>query len=121
MGGAPRGFWKPSYSVEGWDQIEVPSNWQLKGYDRPIYTNIRYPIPVHPPYVPRHNPTGCYRREFQVPSDFFNEGGQDRRILLLFHGAGSAFHIWVNGHPVGYSQVGLRGSRTEQEDLEEQT
>lgn len=105
IAGAPKNFHKPDFSVESWDQIDVPSNWQMRGYDQPIYTNIRYPIPVHPPYVPKHNPTGCYRREFIVPDDFFTDQGKDRRILLLFHGAESAFHIWVNGQAVGYSQV----------------
>lgn len=107
VAGAPKGFEVPSYPVSTWDDIDVPSNWQLKGYDKPIYTNIRYPIPVHPPYVPKANPTGCYRREFSVPDDFFEESGKDRRIIMRFHGAESAFYVWVNGQSVGYSQVRL--------------
>jgi beta-galactosidase/beta-glucuronidase len=103
---APKDFHLPSYEMKGWDLIDVPSNWQLRGYDRPIYTNIRYPIPVNPPYVPADNPTGCYRRNFDVPAKFFEGPDKDdRRILLLFHGAESAFHVWVNGQVAGYSQV----------------
>lgn len=109
VAGCPSGFEKPSYAVSGWKDIDVPSNWQLRGYDRPIYTNIRYPIPVHPPYVPKANPTGCYRRDFSLPDGFFEEGGKHRSIILRFHGAESAFYVWVNGQAVGYSQVG-RGS-----------
>lgn len=106
VSGAPKDFHQPSFTVDDWDDIIVPGNWQLQGYDKPIYTNIRYPIPVHPPYVPHDNPTGCYRRVFQVPRDYYRDANSDRKVLLRFHGAESAFYVWVNGHPVGYSQDG---------------
>ncbi|GAB5035510.1 beta-galactosidase [Nannochloropsis oceanica] len=109
---APRNFYDPSYSVNGWDaDVPVPGNWQLckdkatgePRYDIPIYTNFRYPIPLHPPYVPKNNPTGCYRRTFDVPAGLVKSGG---RVHLIFHGTGSAFHVWVNGKMAGYSQDG---------------
>lgn len=48
----------------------VPSNWQMHGFDRPIYTNIVYPFPINPPYVPSDNPTGCYRKNFRIPTEW---------------------------------------------------
>jgi len=106
VAGAPRRFHDPYFSVADWDDITVPGNWQLQGYDKPIYTNMRYPIPVHPPYVPQDNPTGCYRRTFSVPRDYYTDDSNDKKVFLRFHGAGSAFYVWVNGHEVGYSQDG---------------
>lgn len=80
--------------------IKVPSNWQLAGYDRPIYTNVKYPIPVDPPFVPADNPTGCYSRLISLPADWLASG----RTRILFNGVNSAFYLWCNGHWVGYSQ-----------------
>ena len=83
-----------------WEQIEVPSNWQLKGYGTPIYTNIKHPFPANPPYVPKHkNETGLYRKEFTLPSHWNN-----REIFIHFEGVQSAFYLWVNGEKVGYSE-----------------
>ncbi|KAL2818008.1 glycosyl hydrolases family 2, TIM barrel domain-containing protein [Aspergillus granulosus] len=90
-----------------WDNIEVPGVWQMQGYGRPHYTNIDYPFPVTPPNVSYVNPTGSYWREFEVPSDW--EEGQ--QIRLRYEGVDSAFHVWVNGEQVGYSQ----GSRNPSE------
>ena len=56
--------------IDNWDAIPVPSCWQCYGYDKPGYTNVNYPYPVDPPYVPDDNPTGCYRWEFEVPETF---------------------------------------------------
>lgn len=95
----PKGFEDPAYNVESWDSIPVPSNWQMLGYDKPNYTNVAYPYPVDPPYVPDDNPIGLYRRDFAIPSDW-----QDKQIFLSFQGVNSAFNVWVNGHEVGYSQ-----------------
>ncbi len=53
-------FFKPGYDVSDWHDLPVPSNWQLHGFDRPIYTNIIYPFPCNPPHAPEANPTGCY-------------------------------------------------------------
>ncbi|CAM4164370.1 beta-galactosidase [Serratia silvae] len=82
------------------DTLAVPANWQLAGYDAPIYTNVKYPIPVNPPLVPEDNPTGCYSRSFNVDAEWL-AGGQTR---IIFDGVNSAFYLWCNGHWVGYSQ-----------------
>lgn len=87
-----------------WDSIPVPSNWQMLGYGRPQYTNVAYPYPVDPPYVPGENPVGTYRRTFRLPQrwlDIIAEGG---RVFLVFEGVNSAFHVWLNGELAGYSQ-----------------
>ncbi len=78
----------------------VPSNWQMEGYDTPIYTNVRYPIPVNPPFVPDDNPTGCYSRDIDVPQAWLDAG----RTRIVFGGVNSAFYLWCNGQWVGYSQ-----------------
>lgn len=96
---APAGFADPSYDVDDWDSIEVPLNWQAAGYGAPHYTNVVYPFPVDPPNVPTKNPTACYRRTFHVEEDW-----GDRQIRLHFGGVDSAFHLWVNGERVGYSE-----------------
>ncbi len=79
-------------------EIPVPSNWQLYGYDRLQYTNIRYPIPYDPPYMPDDIPTGVYRRGYVYTPD-----GKDR--ILVFEGVDSCFYLYVNATFVGYSQV----------------
>lgn len=83
----------------GWGAIEVPSNWQMQGYDKPIYCNVKYPFELNPPYVPQENPTGCYRRSFSL-----NEKQLLKRNHIVFDGVNSAFHLWCNGQWVGYSQ-----------------
>ncbi len=88
-----------SFDDSQWDKIVVPSNWQLQGYDKPIYTNVKYPFADTPPIVPSENPTGLYRLEFDVPEHFDN-----KRQTLTFDGVNSAFHLWCNGVWVGYSQ-----------------
>lgn len=101
-------FDKPEAAHDSWlqqdladaDTLAVPSNWQLAGYDAPIYTNVRYPIPVDPPRVPEHNPTGCYSRQFTVDPVWLAEG----QTRIIFDGVNSAFYLWCNGHWVGYSQ-----------------
>ena len=78
----------------------VPSNWQMQGYDAPIYTNVRYPIDTTPPRVPEENPTGCYSLTFSVDEDWQANG----QTQIIFDGVNSAFHLWCNGEWVGYSQ-----------------
>ena len=80
--------------------LPVPANWQMHGYDAPIYTNVQYPIPVNPPYVPKENPTGCYSLTFNL-NDEWHGAGQTR---IIFDGVNSAFHLWCNGKWIGYSQ-----------------
>ncbi|WP_179281015.1 glycoside hydrolase family 2 TIM barrel-domain containing protein [Paenibacillus sp. XY044] len=96
----PEGFQQPGYALsEDWHPIPVPSNWQLHGYGRPQYSSCPYPFPVDPPHVPKLNPTGCYRTEFQVRDDW-----KEREIYIVFEGVDSAFELWVNGQSAGYSE-----------------
>ena len=101
-GEVPEDFFMEDYVCDEWDDIVVPSNWQMKGYGNPHYTNINYPFPVNPPFVPSENPTGCYIREFEITDDW-----SDRRILLKFDGVDSFYYVWVNGQLAGMS----KGSR----------
>ena len=82
------------------DTVVVPSNWQMHGYDAPIYTNVTYPITVNPPFVPTENPTGCYSLTFNVDESWLQEG----QTRIIFDGVNSAFHLWCNGRWVGYGQ-----------------
>ena len=83
-----------------WDKITVPGHWQLQGHGRPQYTNVIYPFPVRPPQVPTENPTGTYRRLFHIPASW----PRTSQVRLRFDGVDSAYHVWVNGREVGYSQ-----------------
>ncbi|MCL2088978.1 MAG: glycoside hydrolase family 2, partial [Oscillospiraceae bacterium] len=85
--------------TDGWDEIPVPSNWQMQGYDKPHYSNVNYVFPCDPPYLPTDNPAGLYLREFEYS---LNPG---RKEYLNFEGVDSAFYVWVNGSMIGYSQV----------------
>ncbi len=96
---APDEFIEPDFDAAGWDDIPVPSNWQLEGHDRPHYTNSAYPFPVDPPRVPTENPTGSYRRTFTVPDHWAG-----RRLYIRFEGVDSAFFVWINGRRIGYGQ-----------------
>ena len=89
---APADFFKEEYDTEDWDELHVPSNWQLHGYGYPHYTNVMYPFPVDPPRIPSENPTGSYRREFYISEDWIG-----RKTILRFEGVDSAFHVWING------------------------
>lgn len=102
---APEGFREPDFSDATWDTLAVPSYWQLHGYGRPHYTNVIYPFPVDPPNIPSENPTGSYRRTFELA-----EVPEKHTVLLTFEGVDSAFHVWVNGQLAGYSQ-GQPGAR----------
>ena len=92
--------------IEDWDTIPVPSNWQMHGYDRPYYTNVNYPFPVDPPYVPDVNPCGIYRTAFEL-----GEHWNSRHTYLVFEGVNSCHYVYVNDLFVGYSQ----GSRMQSE------
>ena len=112
----PTDFMLKEFSGDAWDNIEVPSNWEIKGFGQPIYSNIIYPFtpnildttkkynwrgpqPPRPPKIYRDNPVGSYYRDFEVPADW-----KDQSITLHFGGVSSAFYLWVNGKKVGYSQ-----------------
>lgn len=97
-------FYKDNYDVSGWNEIPVPSSWQLFGYDHPIYTNVVYPWAqnnnVSAPGAPTNfNPVGHYRRNFTIP-----EKWSGKRIRLHFEGVESAYYVWVNGNYVGYAE-----------------
>jgi beta-galactosidase len=89
-------FVSEGYSETGWTPLVVPSHWQLAGHGRPAYTNVRYPFPVDPPWVPDDNPTGDYRRTFRVPDDWNAE-----RLVLRFEGVDSCARVWLNGTELG--------------------
>jgi beta-galactosidase/beta-glucuronidase len=96
---APQGFHERTFDCEDWNTIPVPSNWQMHGYGRPLYSSSKYPFPMDPPHIPAANPTGCYLTSFVLP-----KGWDNQQIFLTFDGVDSAFHLWVNGQLVGYSQ-----------------
>ena len=96
----PEGFQRDDFDAAGWGMIPVPSNWQMHGYDKPIYTNVRYPFSADPPHVPHDdNPTGLYRKSFEIPNEWAG-----RQVFLVFDGVDSAFYAWVNGELVGFSK-----------------
>ncbi len=96
----PGDFWEIDYDDTEWDDMAVPCCWDMEGYGAPVYTNVRYPIPYDPPFVPDDNPVGCYRKYFRMP-----ESWADMRIHVTFEGVDSAFYVWVNGHIAGFSKV----------------
>ena len=108
----PAGFEKPDFDVSGWKSIPVPANWQMHGYGVPLYTNSEYPFQKDPPRVmgdppayftnapkDQRNPVGCYRRTFTVPAEW-----KGRQTYVTFNGVDSAFHLYLNGKEIGYSQ-----------------
>ena len=96
----PYWFFKDDYDTRDWKDIEVPSNWQMKGYDVPLYVNIGYPFKKNPPYIHHEwNPVGSYKRSFKVSS-----GWKNKEVFLHFGAVSSAFYVWVNEHLVGYSE-----------------
>jgi beta-galactosidase len=100
----PKDFYLPEYDVSQWDEIQVPSNWQLAGYGIPYYLNHPYVFEKNPPNIQHdYNPVGSYRTEFEIPANW-----QNRQVFVHFDGVESAFYLWINGKKVGYSQ----GSRT---------
>ncbi|MFC4323025.1 glycoside hydrolase family 2 TIM barrel-domain containing protein [Litchfieldia salsa] len=99
-----REFFKQDYDFSEWDEIKVPSHWQLQGYDYPQYTNVRYPWEgnedIKPPFAPvNYNPVGQYIRTFTVSDDWL-----EQPVYINFQGVESAFYLWVNGYIVGYSE-----------------
>lgn len=104
----PVNFYKTSYDVSRWDDIDVPSSWEMKGYGTPIYTNITYPYLNNPPFIQPQsgytaadepNAVGSYKRTFTLPRNW-----KDKEVFIHFDGVYSAFYLWVNGRKVGYSQ-----------------
>jgi len=96
----PYWFFKDDYDTRDWKDIDVPSNWQMRGYDIPIYVNIGYPFKKNPPFIHHDwNPVGSYKREFLIPSDW-----KDKEVFLHFGAVSSAFYVWVNEQLVGYNE-----------------
>lgn len=93
-------FYRTSFNTKDFDDITVPGVWQIAGYDSPQYTNIRYPFPFDPPYLPQNIPCGAYVRKFT-----YHENIDAPRIYLNFEGVDSCFFVWLNGKYTGYSQV----------------
>lgn len=110
-------FYRTDYDERAFCDIHVPANWEVEGHGEPIYTNVTYPfkpedggdaliesgagkpLSFNPPHIPHKNPTGCYRKWFSLPESFVG-----RRAVLRFEGVETAYYLWVNGRPVGYSQ-----------------
>lgn len=93
-------FFEKDYDTENFDEIQVPSVWQMAGYDTHQYTNIRYPFPFDPPYVPQDIPCGTYAHTF-----VYHKDENAPKAFLNFEGVDSCFYVWINGTYVGYSQV----------------
>ena len=105
-------FFEKDYDTENFDEIQVPSVWQMAGYDTHQYTNIRYPFPFDPPYVPQDIPCGAYAHTFDYHKD-----ENAPKAFLNFEGVDSCFYVWVNGSYVGYSQVSHMTSEFDITDL----
>ncbi len=96
----PKEFFKTDFDDSSWDEIDVPANWELKGYGVPIYTDVDYPFPSNPPFIPHdYNPVGSYRKVFNLPDSW-----EGRDIYIHFGGVRSAFYFWINNRLTGYSQ-----------------
>ena len=105
-------FFEKDYNTENFDEIQVPSVWQMAGYDTHQYTNIRYPFPFDPPYVPQDIPCGAYAHTF-----VYHKDENAPKAFLNFEGVDSCFYVWINGSYVGYSQVSHMTSEFDITDL----
>ena len=105
-------FFEKDYDTENFDEIQVPSVWQMAGYDTHQYTNIRYPFPFDPPYVPQDIPCGTYAHTF-----VYHKDENAPKAFLNFEGVDSCFYVWINGSYVGYSQVSHMTSEFDITDL----
>jgi beta-galactosidase len=97
----PTDFFAEGFDASGWDDIQVPSNWERQGFGQPIYTNVTYPFDKNPPLIAGRNgnPVGSYRTTFTVPPEW-----KGRRLLIHFDGVESAMYLWINGKEIGYSE-----------------
>lgn len=102
LAAAPPDVADPGFDDSAWDELPVPSLWQLHGHGKPAYTNVHYPFPVDPPHVPSENPTGDHRLRFDLPA-----GWPSGPALLRFDGIDSCGRIWLNGTELGVT----KGSR----------
>ena len=98
----PQNFFMPNFKDSKWGKINVPSNWEMEGYGDPQFRNVPAPFKANPPHVPReYNPTGAYRRTFNLPSDW-----KGKQIFLRMEKTQSASFVWINGNQVGYNEGG---------------
>ncbi len=96
----PLDFFKTGYDLSGWRDMKVPANWQTEGVDTYIFTDVEYPIPVNPPFVPKDfNPVGSYKREFNLPADW-----KGKNIFIRLGAVNSFFYLWINNSYVGFSK-----------------
>ncbi len=96
----PKDFYKDKFDRTNWGSIEVPGTIELQGYGTPIYTDVSYPFPDNPPYIPHEfNPVGIYTKTFTVP-----ENWDKKNVYIHFGAVNSALYLWINGKEVGYSQ-----------------
>ncbi len=96
---SPEGFFKEDFNIDSWDEITVPGNWQLQGYGKMHYSDLWYNFPINPPYVPTENPTGIYKRNFNIDESWLKE-----KVIIKFNGVDSSYNLWINGKEVGYSK-----------------
>jgi beta-galactosidase len=100
--GTPQNFFTDNYNDKSWDTIHVPSNWEMQGFGDPLFRNVKTPFPPNPPYVPKeYNPTGSYRRSFNMPVSW-----KEKEVFLRMEKTQSASFVWVNGKEVGYNEGG---------------
>ncbi|MEO1012462.1 MAG: glycoside hydrolase family 2 TIM barrel-domain containing protein, partial [Bacteroidota bacterium] len=96
----PTAFYEEDYDVSQWDEIDVPADWQMRGYGYAQYSNITYPFPKNAPYIPHdNNPVGSYKKKVNLPAAW-----KGKQVFIHFGGVNSAFYLWVNGKKVGYSE-----------------
>ena len=98
----PQNFFAANFKDSKWADIQVPSNWEMKGYGDPLFRNVAAPFKANPPFVPReYNPTGAYRKTFTIPSDWLKQ-----QVFLRLEKTQSASFVWINGQQVGYNEGG---------------
>ena len=98
--GTPEQFFSENYNDKKWDTIHVPSNWEMQGFGDPLFRNVSTPFPPNPPFVPReYNPTGSYRKTFNIPGAW-----KDKEVFLRMEKTASASFVWINGQEVGYNE-----------------
>jgi beta-galactosidase len=97
----PLDFFKSSFDSKKWGNITVPSNWEIQGHGVPIYTNVKYPFPPNPPYIPHtYNPVGSYLTSFDI-----DKGWADKKVVLHFGSISGMAYVWVNGKEVGFTKA----------------
>lgn len=102
----PKDFYLDTYNTDGFDQIQVPGNWEAQGFGIPYYLDEEYPFEPKPPYIPKDNPVGSYKKTFQLPEDWLGQN-----VFIYLGSVRSAMFLWVNGNQVGFS----KGSKTPME------